>query len=143
MATKTLFVGAFVDTPQLGQLRIANDHALVVNDQGNIEAFLTSHEAVALSKAPHIQTVQVPQGSFLVPTFCDLHLHAPQYLYLGTGLHLPLMKWLDEYAFKAEEKIDNDPNGLGHRVYSALANRLIQSGTGAALLFGTIRNESK
>ena len=96
---KTLFVGSFVDTPQLGELRIANDRALLVNDQGNIEAFLPSHEAVAYSKDPQVQTVQMPRGSFLIPTFCDLHLHAPQYLYLGTGLHLPLMKWLDEYAF--------------------------------------------
>lgn len=140
---KTLFVGSFVDTPQLGELRIANDRALLVNDQGNIEAFLPSHEAVAYSKDPQVQTVQMPRGSFLIPTFCDLHLHAPQYLYLGTGLHLPLMKWLDEYAFKAEEKIDADPDGLGHRVYSTLAKRLIRSGTGAALLFGTIRDESK
>ena len=86
--------------------------------------------------------ITVPQGSFFVPTFCDLHLHAPQFLYQGTGLHLPLMKWLDEYAFKAEERIDGEPE-LARRVYKRLAERLVQNGTGAVLLFGTIKEETK
>ena len=86
--------------------------------------------------------IQIPKGSFILPTFCDLHLHAPQFLYQGTGLHLPLMEWLNEYAFKAEEKLDADP-GLAERVYRRLARRLIESGTGAVSLFGTIKEETK
>ena len=86
--------------------------------------------------------VQVPEGSFILPTFCDLHLHAPQFLYQGTGLHLPLMEWLNEYAFKAEEKLDANSD-LAERVYRRLARRLIESGTGAVSLFGTIKEETK
>ena len=78
----------------------------------------------------------------MLPTFCDLHLHAPQFLYQGTGLHLPLMEWLNHYAFKAEEKLDSDPL-LARKVYKCLANRLIELGTGAVLLFGTIKEETK
>jgi guanine deaminase len=77
-----------------------------------------------------------------MPTFCDLHLHAPQFLYQGTGLHLPLMQWLDEYAFKAEERLDTDPE-LARKVYQRLAERLIENGTGTVLLFGTIKEETK
>ncbi|KAF8311248.1 atrazine chlorohydrolase/guanine deaminase [Clavulina sp. PMI_390] len=51
------------------------------------------------------------------------------------------MEWLGAYAYKAEERIDADP-ALAHKVYFKLARRLIQSGTGAALLFGTINEES-
>lgn len=86
--------------------------------------------------------IQLPPGSFILPTFCDLHLHAPQYLYQGTGLHLPLMEWLNDYAFKAEEKLDADP-GLAERVYRRLARRLVENGTGAVSLFGTIGEETK
>lgn len=86
--------------------------------------------------------VQVPEGSFILPTFCDLHLHAPQFLYQGTGLHIPLMEWLNEYAFKAEEKMDADLE-LAERVYLRLARRLVESGTGAVSLFGTIKEETK
>ena len=78
----------------------------------------------------------------MVPTFCDLHLHAPQFMYQGTGLHLELMKWLDEYAFKAEEKLDGDLT-LAEKVYTRLIQRLIMNGTGAVMLFGTIRTETK
>ena len=84
----------------------------------------------------------IPTGSFLLPTFCDLHLHAPQFLYQGTGLHLPLMEWLNEYAFKAEEGLDADP-ALARSVYQRLAQRLIEKGTGVVLLFGTIKEETK
>ena len=86
--------------------------------------------------------IHVPDGSFILPTFCDLHLHAPQFLYQGTGLHLPLMEWLNEYAFKAEEKLDADSD-LAERVYRRLARRLIEGGTGAVSLFGTIKEETK
>ena len=78
----------------------------------------------------------------MIPTFCDLHLHAPQFLYQGTGLHLPLMKWLNEYAYKAEEKLGADSD-LAERVYRRLAQRLVESGTGAVSLFGTIKEETK
>lgn len=86
--------------------------------------------------------VELPPGSFLLPTFCDLHLHAPQYLYQGTGLHLPLMEWLNQYAFQAEERLDSDPV-LARKVYQRLAERLVETGTGATLFFGTIKEETK
>lgn len=52
------------------------------------------------------------------------------------------MEWLNEYAFKAEERIDGDPV-LAQKVYTKLAERLVEYGTGAVLLFGTIKVESK
>jgi guanine deaminase len=86
--------------------------------------------------------LDIPSGSFLLPPFCDLHLHAPQFLYQGTGLDLPLMQWLDKYALKAEHRIDANPD-LAHKLYTRLANRLKENGTGAVLLFGTIKEETK
>lgn len=52
------------------------------------------------------------------------------------------MQWLDEYAFKAEESLDLDPQ-LARKVYGRLADRLIENGTTAVLLFGTIKEETK
>jgi guanine deaminase len=52
------------------------------------------------------------------------------------------MQWLDKYALKAEYRVDTDPN-LAHRIYTRLANRLKENGTGAVLLFGTIKEETK
>ncbi len=78
----------------------------------------------------------------MLPTFCDLHLHAPQFLYQGNGLHLPLLEWLNQYAFEAEKRLDGDP-ALARKVYSRLARRLKENGTGAVLLFGTIKEQTK
>jgi guanine deaminase len=63
-------------------------------------------------------------------------------MYQGTGLDLPLMQWLDEYAYKAEESLDEKPD-LARKVYHRLAQRLTEVGTGAVLLFGTIKTETK
>jgi guanine deaminase len=52
------------------------------------------------------------------------------------------MEWLNEYAFKAEESLDRDPD-LARRVYTRLGERLAENGTGAVLLFGTIKEETK
>lgn len=127
-------------------LHIANGPVIsAVDTTGHISHF--EHASTALSRSllsgePDDSIELVPSGCFILPTFCDLHLHAPQFLYQGTGLHLPLMEWLNEYAFKAEERLDQDPD-LARRVYTRLGERLVENGTGAVLLFGTIKEETK
>ncbi|KAM0750708.1 Metallo-dependent hydrolase [Meredithblackwellia eburnea MCA 4105] len=69
-------------------------------------------------------------------------VHAPQYLNAGTALDKPLMEWLEHYTFKSESRIDADPSGLGARVYEKLVARMIESGTTAASVFGTLTVEA-
>ena len=40
----------------------------------------------------------------IVQSFADLHLHAPQYPMLGMGMDLPLLDWLNAYAFPTEAR---------------------------------------
>ncbi|KAF8527600.1 Metallo-dependent hydrolase [Hysterangium stoloniferum] len=141
----TIFVGSFVGCIGPNSLEIFNNHILKINDFGYISGFFPCESdqgrLILESVASNASCKFLPKYSFMIPTFCDLHLHAPQMLYLGSGLHLPLMEWLDRYAYRAEERIDSDLN-LASRVYKRLARRLVEHGTGAALLFGTIRTES-
>ena len=44
---------------------------------------------------------------FLIPGFIDAHIHAPQYLYTGTGYDLELIEWLQRYTFPSESKYGN------------------------------------
>lgn len=97
--------------------------------------------AVILDNSPDL-VIQIPRGTVLLPTFCDLHLHAPQFLYQGTGLDLPLMQWLDTYTLKSEARIDENPS-LARKVYDRLAAHLKEYGTGSVLLFGTLKGETK
>lgn len=52
------------------------------------------------------------------------------------------MHWLDKYAYAAEERVDGDPE-LAEKVYTRLVDRFIENGTGTALVFGTLKLESK
>lgn len=113
---------------------------VVVDQDGFIVSF--DHAETSSKDISLTSEVVIPRGSFILPTFCDLHLHAPQYLYQGNGLDLPLMQWLDTYALKAEEQLDSD-HILARRVYKKLAKRLLTNGTGAVLLFGTIKEDTK
>ncbi|KAF8879474.1 hypothetical protein BD779DRAFT_1551719 [Infundibulicybe gibba] len=138
-----LLRGAFVRLQNLGDLEILQDHLLGVDPSGFINHFsnASSKESIEFLKNTPETPTQIPTGSFILPTFCDLHLHAPQFLYQGTGLDLPLMQWLDKYALKAEERLDGDTT-LARKVYARLAQRLVENGTGAVLLFGTIKEET-
>lgn len=145
--SQSFFIGTLAHTPALGQLDILKDHLLIVDPQGYITHLdpLSSpvSQQILSDRDPTKTTLTtVPPNSFLLPTFTDLHLHAPQYLYAGTGLDQPLMQWLERYAFKAEQRIDAD-NELAKRVYDTLGRRLIEVGTGAALVFGTINTDTK
>ena len=40
----------------------------------------------------------------IIPGFTDLHLHAPQYAYRGTGMDLELLDWLNTITFPQEAK---------------------------------------
>ncbi|KAJ3504639.1 hypothetical protein NLJ89_g7835 [Agrocybe chaxingu] len=136
--------GTFVHTPRLGHLEILHDHLIAFNDDGVITHFEradTPQSTELLGKASGEPVLVIPPGSFVLPTFCDLHLHAPQFLYQGTGLDLPLMQWLDKYTLKAESRMDEDP-ALARRVYTRLAARLKENGTGTVLLFGTIKERT-
>jgi len=142
--TSAVFIGTFVQCPALNELQVLENYVLVTDEKGFITKFCSKDDnsvTAFLSRSNNIKTIMIPSGGFVLPSFVDLHLHAPQYLYAGNGLHLPLMEWLDAYAFKAEERLDAD-SSLARRVYETLARRLIESGTGAALLFGTIKEDT-
>ena len=65
--------------------------------------------------------------SLIMPSFADLHLHAPQYPMLGMGMDLPLLDWLDTYTFRTEARFED--TDYARRVYRQLARELITSGT--------------
>ena len=48
--------------------------------------------------------VTMPEGSYLLPGFVDLHIHAPQYPQLGSALDVPLEVWLQKYTFPLEAR---------------------------------------
>ncbi|GAA5913548.1 uncharacterized protein JCM6883_004450 [Sporobolomyces salmoneus] len=140
-------------TPELDRtLSILPSHVLVVDKRGSIahleeEREETSKEYLRLVQHGHGEIgrgrfVQIGEDGWLVPGFVDTHIHAPQYVNAGMALDRPLMEWLEHYTFKAESRIDSDPQGYGKKVYERLVERLRENGTTSASVFGTIRVEA-
>lgn len=44
---------------------------------------------------------------FLMPGLVDTHIHAPQYIFTGTGYDVPLLQWLGKYTFPSEARFAN------------------------------------
>lgn len=78
--------------------------------------------------------------ALIIPAFVDMHIHAPQYPMMGMGMDLPLLDWLDTYTFKTEARFSD--NDFARRVYRALADALVQSGTTRVCMFSSIHREA-
>lgn len=76
------------------------------------------------------------KDALIIPGLTDLHLHAPQYDYRGTGMDLELIEWLNHYTFPEEAKYA-DP-AYAQKLYGRFVKALTGSATTRAVIFGTL-----
>ena len=76
----------------------------------------------------------------IIPGMVDLHAHAPQYTYRGTGMDCELMDWLDRYAFPEEMRYSDA--AYASKAYGIFSDTLKAGATTRAVLFGTIHADS-
>lgn len=86
------------------------------------------------------EVVETEKQQLILPGFVDTHIHAPQYVFAGCGLDLPLLEWLNKYTFPAETKFSSMEHA--QRVYEALLQKTVAHGTTTACYFATIWTES-
>lgn len=77
----------------------------------------------------------IPRGAVLMPGMVDLHVHAPQWPQLGTGLDIGLEQWLFEYTFPLEARFSDLE--FAQEVWTDLVTGLIAHGTTTAVYFAT------
>ena len=126
--------GHLISAPTLGALEIIEHGCLVLDDGGTIKS-------VEKALPQHIDAEVIDYGDKLImPSFVDMHLHAPQYPMLGMGMDLPLLDWLNTYTFKTEARFaDTD---YARRVYRRLAGDLITNGTTRVCMFSSLHTEA-
>ena len=126
--------GNLVSAPSLGALEIVERGCLVLDDGGSI---LSVEKTVPSNAGAEV----IDYGDALImPSFVDMHLHAPQYPMLGMGMDLPLIDWLNTYTFKTEARFaDND---YARRIYKKLASDLITSGTTRVCIFSSLHTDA-
>lgn len=75
-------------------------------------------------------------SQLIVPGLTDLHIHAPQYAFRGTGMDLELLDWLNQFAFPEEAKYGDLE--YARQAYTIFAESLKYSATTRACIFATI-----
>lgn len=130
----TILHGTIVSSPVLGKLDITPGGYLVAED-GRITGVYA-----ALPECYAGAAVEEYGQALILPAFCDMHLHAPQYPMLGTGMDLPLLDWLNTYTFPAEARFA-DPD-YARDVYRKLAAELIENGTTRVCMFSSLHTEA-
>lgn len=74
-------------------------------------------------------------NKLIIPGLVDLHIHAPQYAFRGTGMDLELMEWLQKQTFPEEAKyVDLE---YARKAYSIFAGAMKKSATSHACIFAT------
>ncbi len=76
----------------------------------------------------------------ILPGLIDIHLHAPQYEFRGTGMDCELIEWLNKYTFHAESKYSN--LAYANDTYTHIVEDLKNSATTRAVLFGSIHKDA-
>ena len=130
----TILKGNIVSAPALGKLDITENGYLVA------EAGVITGVYSVLPEQYAGAPVEDFGDALILQSFADLHLHAPQYPMLGTGMDLPLLDWLNAYAFPTEARFA-DPD-YAREVYRKLAHELIAGGTTRVCMFSSLHTDA-
>ena len=79
-------------------------------------------------------------GHLIIPGLVDLHLHAPQYQFIGINMDLQLLDWLNIYTFPEESKYRDIE--YAKKAYDIFVDKLKHSATTRAVMFATVHKEA-
>ena len=122
--------GNIVQAPQLGKLDI-REHGYLVLEDGAVRGVYD-----ALPEAFASAPLTDYGDRLIMQSFADMHLHAPQYPMLGTGMDLPLLDWLNTYTFPQEARYEDTE--FAKEAYSVFAEDMKKSPNTRACIFGTL-----
>lgn len=126
----TILKGTIISAPSLGKLDVTEHGYLVAEDGVIAGVFPVLPERYAGAEAEDFGDALILQSP------ADLHLHAPQYPMLAVGMDLPLLDWLNAYAFPTESRFA-DPD-YAREVYRRLARDLAAGGTTRVCMFSSL-----
>lgn len=76
----------------------------------------------------------------ILPGMVDLHIHAPQFAFRGTGMDYELLDWLKMRTFPEETKYADTEYAA--RAYGLFAEQMKKSATTRAVIFGTVHRDA-
>ena len=141
MAVTRVVVGTVYQAPTPGELQVLHGAVVEMDDNGLIVAVHqdrtgSAEDAIARASSVH----RLGAGERLLPGLVDTHIHAPQWPQLGTGLDIPLDRWLFEYTFPLESRYSD--RRFAETVWSRMVPSLLRHGTTTAVYYSTIHEEA-
>lgn len=130
-------VGTAYHTPTAAALEVLHDVTIVVDVNGaiiGVHASETAEAAAAVQQA--VRVVRLAEHERLLPGVVDLHLHAPQWPQLGTGLDIELERWLFEYTFPLEARYAD--RSFAEAVWQHMVPTLLAHGTTTTVYFSSV-----
>lgn len=79
-------------------------------------------------------------NKLIIPGFCDMHVHAPQFLQRGIGMDRELLDWLNTYTYPNEAKFNSKDHA--RMVYTLFVDELLRQGTLHVNCFPSIHYEA-
>ena len=122
-----------VHTPTPDSVELLDQMLITVDGDGTITSLEPDDGAGAVD-------VDLPPGQVLLPGFIDTHLHAPQWPNLGSGLDLPLERWLGEHTFPTEARFADV--SFAQQVWDDMVPTLLSLGTTTAVYHSSIHREA-
>ncbi len=130
-------VGTAYHTPTPDRLEVLDDVVFAVTAEGTIEGVhAVGSPAAEQTMAGAADVHRLTSTQRLIPGLVDLHIHAPQWPQLGTGLDLPLERWLFEYTFPLESTYADER--FAREVWSHMVPTLLAHGTTTAVYFASV-----
>lgn len=130
----TILKGTVISAPAPGALDVTEGGYLIAEDGAIVGVFSALPERYAAA------AVEDFGNALILQTPADLHLHAPQYPMMGMGMDLPLLDWLNTYAFPTEARFADA--GYAREVYHRLAADLVANGTTRVCMFSSLHREA-
>ena len=137
-------IGTLIHTPVFGEISVIQRGAVLYNSEGVITNILDQRDeedlSSVLSKRADIESFVDYGDAMVLPGLIDAHCHAPQYVFTGTGMDLPLLEWLEKYTFPCESKFaDLD---FARLAYTKAVRRHLSLGTTFCSYFGTLHADA-
>lgn len=133
------FLGSFFHTPRYGEAELLENTLLEVGARGIIEAVVRPDAPDYQERVRHAREAgtlcELPAGTYGLPGFVDLHVHAPQWPQAGVALDEPLDVWLQKRTFPLEARFSD--LDFARPVYRDLVSRLLSLGTTTTVYFAT------
>ncbi len=126
--------GHICHTPEAGRL-VISENAFVVCEEGVCQGVFDR-----LPERFHSLEVIDCTDQLILPGMVDLHIHAPQAAFRGTGMDHELLAWLDNVTFPEESRYA-DP-AYADAAYAGFARRMKKSATTRAVVFGTVHTQA-